>query len=362
MHAASAVGTDRHTAVLVVEDSLSAREMLVGILESEPSLHVVGAVSSGKAAVAFLRAHTPDVILMAEGRDGLDGFDTTRQIMATQPVPIVLCGGSSGSVADRSSRAADAGAVAWVEKPDRAMQADFTRLAGQIRQTVKLMSEVRVVRRWSHARSSPSPTYSAPEGGAPLAVSVVGVGASTGGPQVLQRVLSRLPAAFPVPILVVQHIARGFLPGLVDWLNQTTPFTVKIGADCVMPQPGSVYLAPDDVNMGVVLGGRIRLHAGDPTSSLRPSVSHLFMSLANVCGPTAIGVLLTGMGKDGSAELKLMRDAGAITIAQDRESAVVNGMPGEAVRLGGATYIWPPDRIAAGLASMVATRNGGSAS
>lgn len=363
MSATSAGGDDRHASVLVVDDSTPDREMLVELLESDPGLRVVGAVSDATAAVAFVRDHVPDVILMARGTHTLDGFEATRMIMETRPVPIVLCGASTLVDVGATVRATEAGALACIEKPERREQADFERLAERIRQTVTLMSEVKVVRRWARARlnaTAPAPTVT--RGDTSPAISVVGVGASTGGPQVLQEILARLPARFPVPILIVQHIARGFLPGLVDWLNGTTPFQVTVGAECVMPQPGHVYLAPDDVNMGVMFGGRIHLSADESGGALRPSVSHLFQSLAEVCGPTAVGVLLTGMGKDGAAELRLMRDSGAITIAQDGDSAVVNGMPAEAVRLGGAMHVWPPHRIAAELASLVAGRSAGAAS
>ncbi len=156
-----------------------------------------------------------------------------------------------------------------------------------------------------------------------------------------------------MPILIVQHIAHGFLPGLAEWLNQTTGFQIHIGSYGTCPLPGHVYLAPDSFHMGLSASGRILLTKEEPENGLRPAVSYLFRSLAEVCGPNALGVLLTGMGKDGAAELKLMRDKGAITIAQDRESSVVHGMPGEAIQLGGAAYVLPPEGIVATLARLV---------
>jgi two-component system, chemotaxis family, protein-glutamate methylesterase/glutaminase len=163
---------------------------------------------------------------------------------------------------------------------------------------------------------------------------------------VLQTILASLPKNFPLPLLIVQHITEGFLPGLVDWLNQTTGFQVHIAAYGSAPLPGHVYLAPDGYHMGLSAGGRIILTKEAPENGLRPAVAHLFRSLAEVCGANAIGVLLTGMGKDGAAELKLMKDKGAVTVAQDRESSVVHGMPGEAIALGGATQVLPADKIA----------------
>jgi two-component system chemotaxis response regulator CheB len=162
-----------------------------------------------------------------------------------------------------------------------------------------------------------------------------------------------LPKEFPVPLLIVQHIASGFLSGLADWLNQTTGLKVHIAAHGKQPVPGHVYLAPDDFHLAVRTGGVLALNRGELESGLRPSVAHLFRSLADVHGPNAIGVLLTGMGKDGAQDLKRMNNRGAITIVQDRDTSVVHGMPGEAIALGAATHILPVDRIAGALTMIV---------
>jgi two-component system chemotaxis response regulator CheB len=223
------------------------------------------------------------------------------------------------------------------------------------------MSEVKVVRRWARARLVGAPTpvvHSVRVSHATAGIKFIGIGASTGGPQVLQEILAGLPNTFPVPILIVQHIAHGFRPGLAEWLSQTTGFPIHLGAHGASPLPGHVYLAPDDFHMGISVSGRILLTDEGPEDGLRPAVAHLFRSLADVIGPAAVGVLLTGMGKDGAAELRLMKDKGAITIAQDRGSSVVNGMPGEAIRLGGATHVLPAGKIADGLIALVNSRNG----
>jgi two-component system chemotaxis response regulator CheB len=179
------------------------------------------------------------------------------------------------------------------------------------------------------------------------------MGASTGGPPVLQTILSRLPKDFPAPLLIVQHIAHGFLPGMVEWLNQTTGLHVHIAAHGEQPLPGHAYVAPDDLHLGVSVRGDMLLAREAPENGLRPAVSYLFRSLATFCGTTSVGVLLTGMGKDGAAELKRMRDCGAHTIAQDRETSIVHGMPGEAIALGAAVQILPADKIADALITYV---------
>jgi two-component system chemotaxis response regulator CheB len=187
----------------------------------------------------------------------------------------------------------------------------------------------------------------------PTEIRVVAIGASTGGPIVLQTILSRLPKNFLVPVLIVQHMASGFIHGFAEWLSQSSRLPVHVAANREYLLPGHAYVAPDGFQMGVEMGGRIALSKDEPENGLRPSVSYLFRSVAKVFGPNAVGVLLTGMGKDGAEELKLMRQKGAVTIAQDEESSVVHGMPGEAIELDATTYVLSPDKISEALISLV---------
>lgn len=340
--------------VLVVDDSPVARQLLVHVLESDPRIRVAGAVSNGEAAMEFVQANPPDVVLMDIHMPGMDGFEATRHIMETRAVPIVICSTTSTQDVATTFHSMEAGAVACVEKPVGALSPDHAAQVANLVQTVKLMSEVKVVRRWPKSRYA-SLAAAAPRDDAPKSagIQLIGMGASTGGPPVLQTILGSLPKDFPAPILIVQHIARGFLPGLAEWLGQTTGWQIHLAGHGVMPMPGHVYLAPDDFHMGVTPSGRICLTKEEPESSLRPAVGYLFRTLANGLGPNAVGVLLSGMGRDGAAELKLMKDRGAPTIAQDRETSVVHGMPGEAILLGGATYVRAADKIAETLVTLV---------
>ena len=345
--------------VLVVDDSTTARMLLVHLLESDPQIHVVGAVNDGQAAQDFVRENKPDVILMDIHMPVLDGFETTRRIMESQPVPIIICTATTDPKEVATTfRLMEAGAVACVEKPVAPDHTDYEQLVANLLQTIKLMSEVKVVRRWPRSpQAALTPPRPAEGKRAPGEIQFIGIGASTGGPPVLQTILASLPKDFPVPILVVQHIARGFLPGLVEWLNQTTGWQVHIGAHGACLLPGHAYLAPDDFQMGISNAARIFLTRVEPENGLRPAVSYLFRSLSEVCGPNAVGILLSGMGKDGAAELKLMKDRGSFTIAQDRETSVVHGMPGEAIELGGAAQVLPADKIADALITLVKRRH-----
>jgi two-component system chemotaxis response regulator CheB len=344
--------------VLVVEDSPSVRELLVYILGSDPEVAIIGTADNGEDAIEAARDSRPDVITMDVRMPKMDGLEATRRIMEICPTPIVIVSGSSARDEMAATfRALEAGALAFVAKPNGVDHPLHGGAARHLLETVKLMSEVRVVRRWPKRQAPSAPAPAPPEvedaWTAAAPIELVAIGASTGGPVVLRTILSALPRNLPVPILVVQHIAAGFTEGFAEWLTQSSGMAVRVAADGERPSPGIAYVAPDGSHMKVERGGRIALSHDRPENGHRPSVSYLFRSVAAVAGARAIGVLLTGMGRDGAEELKLMKDKGAVTIAQDHESSLIHGMPGEAIGLGAATYVLSADRIAAALAGLV---------
>ncbi len=344
--------------VLVVEDSVVVREFLVHLLGSNHGLHVVGTAGNGEEALEAVKRWRPDVITMDINMPRMNGFEATRRIMETFPTPIVVVSGSwDPEEVATSFRAMEAGALAVMPRPPGIGHPEHDATAANLLQTVKLMAEVKVVRRWTRSRREVASNLVGLNQKSPGPMSaesqVVAIGASTGGPIVLQTILSRLPKVFPVPIFIVQHMAAGFMHGFVDWLAQSSALPVAIAGHGQEALPGCVYVAPDGYHMHVQRGSRIWLTSDPPEHGLRPSVSSLFRSIAEAYGRRSVGVLLTGMGKDGAAELKVLREKGAVTIVQDRESSVVHGMPGEALNLDAASYVLSPEQVAAALTTLV---------
>jgi two-component system, chemotaxis family, protein-glutamate methylesterase/glutaminase len=344
--------------VLVAEDSPTYRELLVNILQDTPDLQVIGTARNGAEAVRLAKRLKPDVITMDIYMPEMDGFEATRQIMVESPCPVVVISASTDrSQSDLSFNALQAGALSVLEKPTLNDPPEvYQALANQVR----LMSEVKVVRHWN--KSAPPPASSArPVDALPGGVvengrshiQLVAIASSTGGPGVLAEILSKLPATFPAPILIVQHITPGFGVGLADWLNQQTPLAVRLARHADEPKAGQVLIAPDGAHMVVNSMGLIALTKAPPQHGLRPAADYLFHSVARVYGSTAVGIVLTGMGDDGAEGLQAMRQAGGHTIVQDKETCIVFGMPAVAIALGAAEQVLPANRIAAAVTALM---------
>jgi len=330
--------------VMIAEDSASARVLLQHVLEDDGRFEVAGAAENGKAAVEMAERLRPDVILMDVYMPHVDGLEATRQIMEKVPTPIVMTSASFTSDETALTFAAlEAGALTIVEKPMRPSDPDFPRAAGHLALTLRMMSEVRVVRRWPRRAPAPPP---APPIALDRRIDALAIGVSTGGPNVLAEILGSLPADLGFPVFVVQHMALGFMDGFVRWLAKKTVLKVKVAEVNEWVRRGTIYIAPDDAHLLVEPGGRISLSGDAAEDGFRPSASRLFRSVAASYGGSAMGVILTGMGHDGASGLLALRRAGGLTVAQDEASCVVFGMPGEAIRLGAAEQILPPPGIA----------------
>ncbi len=334
--------------VLVVEDSPTIQELIIYILNSDENIEVIGVVNNGKESIEFIEKNKPDIITMDINMPVMDGFEATKRIMETNPIPIIVITGLFNSHdIDRTFQAIEAGAVSVIEKPVGINHDDFYKISQNIIDMVKIMSEVKVVKRKADYKNIKLNLLSdIKSNNVFLDIKIAAIGVSTGGPPVLQTLFSKLPSNIKIPILVVQHIAPGFLNGLVDWLSKFTEYPIHIASQGEKALPGHIYFAPDGFHMEIRNNGQILLNSGEKENGLRPSVSCLFRSIANYYGKNSMAILLTGMGKDGAQELKVLKNKGAITVAQDKETSVVYGMPGEAVKLNAATYVLAPKKIA----------------
>lgn len=342
----------RHIRVLIADDSLVAREMLTQILTSDPMIEVVGQACNGEEAVNLTSELKPDLITMDIHMPGLDGLAATERIMAYNPTPILVVSSSVyGQGIGRAFDALELGALEVIKKPEPRDWADLDRIARDVIRKVRILSNVRVIThiggRQRQAVKMPSPR---PTGGS--ARSIVAVGSSTGGPSALMAVLGRLPKDFPAPIVIAQHIADGFVAGLVSWLDSASALKVLAAHPGDHIEPGNVYFAPTGSNL-VVDGDELQYREPGSDQLYIPSADTLFDSVARTHGSSALGVIMTGMGADGARGLKRMHEAGSITIAQDEATCTVYGMPRAAVEMGAAQHVVPLDELAEKIQQLV---------
>ncbi|HPS00441.1 MAG TPA: chemotaxis-specific protein-glutamate methyltransferase CheB [Candidatus Sumerlaeota bacterium] len=339
----------RPISILIADDSKPVREILKHIIATDPTLVLAGEATNGLEAVHLTREVKPDVIAMDVVMPGLDGLEATRRIMSETPTPIVIISSlydPQNSV--QNFEALAAGAIALLAKPT--LSGDGKGEWNTLLATLKAVSRIRdphpTIMREIPRKPIPLPQ---PEiSGAPARVCprLVAIGTSTGGPKALAQLFADLPADFPLPLVVVQHISPGFLEGMVNWLGPLTPLRVKIATPGEVCQPGVIYFAPDGVHTGVDRNLRIIQSNTPSLHNVRPAVTHLFQSVARNLGAASIAILLTGMGDDGARALKEIRDAGGETIAESEETALLFGMPREAIRCGAAHSVLPLYRMA----------------
>lgn len=343
--------------VVVIDDSLVAREMLCQILGSDRDIEVVGTAKDGQAGVDMVAALKPDLVTMDIHMPRMDGLEATERIMAFHPTPILVVSSSvHGEGMGAAFDALSAGALEVVKKPEPADWAELERIGRDIIRRVKLLANVKVI---THVRGRRPAARVGAAGKAALPAegfAVVAIGSSTGGPSALATVLAALPADLPVPVLIAQHIADGFVPGLVSWLDGMARVRVKVAENGEQPEPGVAYMSPTGGNLEIAGRGSLRFVPPAADQLYIPSADRLFATAAESFGARAVGVILTGMGADGAAGLKALADAGGATIAQDEKTSVVYGMPKAAVEAGAAREVLPIERIGERIASLCATR------
>jgi len=342
--------------VVVAEDSTTARALLVEIFSAEPDFTVVGEAADGTQAVALTRKLRPDLVTMDVRMPHMDGLEATRRIMIEMPTPIVVVSATLGDddVA-ASMRAIRAGALSALAKPPGPGAPDFEVARQRFLATVRALSSVKVVghrlrtltKHWTlprNGRASP---------GINLRASIVALAASTGGPGALRSVLDALPYDFPVPVVLVQHLSPGFMPGFAAWLGTTCRLPVRVAAEGDILLRGTVYIAPEDRHLTITTTGQVRESSDPPVDGFRPSASVLFESIANVYGRSAVCAILTGMGRDGVHGLRRIRELGGRIIAQDEQTSSVFGMPGAAIEEGLPDFVLPISMVPGKLVEMV---------
>jgi len=343
---------ERRIRVLIIDDSALVREMLTGILASDPELEVVGTAPDPIIAREKIKALSPDVLTLDVEMPRMNGIEFLERIMRLRPMPVVMISTLTQQGADTTLRALELGAVDCVAKPTQRLSESFDALRSEICEKVRTAARARVrgapaVRRDAPAAPAGKPAV-LPVSGYPD-IDVIGIGASTGGVEAIGEVLAAMPADAP-GIAIVQHLPAHFTQRFAARLDGLLAIRVREAEDGAPVLPGTVHIGRGGrhFEVGRDADGRpvCRLFDGPPESGHLPAVDRLMRSLA-AFGPRAVGVILTGMGRDGSAGLKAMRDAGSWTIAQDAATAVVNGMPRAAVEAGAVALELPLSRIAA---------------
>jgi two-component system chemotaxis response regulator CheB len=348
------IATGKRIKVLIIDDSALVRALLTKILGADDALQVIGTAADAFIAREKIKLLNPDVLTLDVEMPRMDGLQFLRNLMRLRPMPVVMCSSLTERGADVTLAALELGAIDFVTKPkvdvERALEAYAAELIGK----VKMAAAAKVVALYPRP---PAPNrddgahHGRPELRFRTTDQIVAIGASTGGTEAIRRVLERLPPNAP-GIVITQHIPRAFSAPFAARLNASSQLTVQEAEDGALILPGHAYIAPGDRHLLVERDGaryRCRLSDEAPLNRHRPSVDVLFRSVAEQVGQNAVGVILTGMGADGARGLRLMRDRGALTIAQDEKSSVVWGMPGASVALGAVERILPIDQIAEGL-------------
>ena len=352
--------------VLVIDDSAVARRVLTDILSRDDSLQVVGTAPDAMIGLRKIRELSPDVVTLDIEMPGMDGLTFLEKLMKSTPLPVVMVSAYTEEGSEMALRSFELGAVDVVENPRHEVRQGLTAVSELIIEKVKAASQARV--------DTPATRYFREDALTPVIVSqeqrskigassnqrLIAIGASTGGPQALLRILKALPREMP-PILLVQHITPSFTESFAKSLDSSCQMKVEVACDGIKPIEGHIYVAPGDRHM--LLGRentdyRIRLSDHDRVNRHRPSVDELFRSVADHAGQKATGVLLTGMGVDGAVGMAQMRQSGAWTIAQDEASSVVFGMPKAAIEKGAAARVLSLDHIPAELVNYFVTESG----
>ena len=332
--------------VLVVDDSPLMCKILTNIMNCDPEILVAAVASNGKEAVELVPCLKPDIITMDMDMPVMDGFEATKQIMASHPTPILIVASTVFKTGmDKVFKAISHGALDVIDKRELELVGDKKSGEALIAK-IKFLNGVRVIHqpltKFPEERSVVDLKAHKKE----ISDKIVAIVASTGGPQALLEILKKLPEDFPCGIVIVQHVTAGFLAGLVGWLAKECKIKVSIGEDSEEIRPGVAYIAPDNFQMRVEDGGKIRLSNEPAHGGHKPSGDVLLESVARTYGKGSVAAILTGMGRDGAMGMKAIKQFYGKTIAQNEKSCAVFGMPKAAIEMNVIDKVLPLESIA----------------
>lgn len=329
--------------ILVVDDSAVARLLLSSIFIEAG--HLVTQASSGYQALELLQQHNPDIVTMDVHMPGLNGYETIGRILELYNLPIIILTASANAKAATTAiQALAAGALAVLEKPVGPTVPGFERQINDLLRTLRLMSEIKVVRRTRSPATFTAPMVQPPSPATSPAI--IAIAASAGGPAALKLLLSELDPKTPWPVMLIQHIAAGFLDSFIDWLQQLSQLKVGVACHGQELQAGHIYLAPEGFHLEYDARHRVKLSLASPSDLNIPSADRLFHSLAQHMARKVIAIQLSGMGQDGAEGIKAISQSGGLCIIQDPETALIDSMPQAALRLAAPHCVLSPQRIA----------------
>lgn len=345
----------RELRVVVADSSPSEAALAVRALRSDPTIEVAAVAHNSLEAIEQVRHLRPKLVVMALSLPGRDTVEAVERIMAEAPTPILILTRLPPPDPAVARHLIASGALEVMAKP--AGPVEWEARTPELLSRVKILAQVHVITHLAGRRRGQADLTgdAMPAGRLGRGIRVVAIAASTGGPRALVDLLSELPADFGAAVLVSQHIAQGFAAGLREWLGEKCALTVQVASDGMRVQPGMVILAADDQHMTVENPDTVCLHPPASDREVCPSGDRLLGSVARAYGPLAVGVILTGMGRDGVQGLRAIRQAGGWTIAQDEGTSVVFGMPQAAIEAGAAVEVLPLPTIARRLVELSAS-------
>jgi len=331
--------------VLLVEDSLLQLHIIKSFLASAPDVKVVGTAVNGLEALKILPELKPDVVCTDYHMPVMDGLEFIEKAVEVYPCPILVLSISvQPNQLDNIFKMLSAGAIDVMSKPIATGGVIGREDGNKLIEKIRILSGVKLIKRRGHASTPPlNPKCNLPRRND--LPKIIAIGASTGGPQALEVILSSLVDNFPVPIVCIQHMSHGFMPGMLSWLRDLCKLEIEIASNGTIPQPGHLYFAPEDRHLTIDKEGKFQYVIPMPEDIYQPGANQLFKSVAEAYGADSVGIILSGMGRDGAEGMKAIFDANGETIAQDEATSVIFGMPAAAIELGAVCNVLPVDQI-----------------